>query len=281
MSEHKILLDETIDFNKSKQYWMSILINKSGLSFVVLDTVAKKVIAHKYIEITKVDNQKEYCYFINKIFKADDFLEPEYHKISIVYQGFNSISIPEDLYSEQHKEKFFELNSELNPEDVIVSNRLDQINARKLFTIPNCILDTIEDNFPKAKLYHQSSPIIQSVLKNKLSESVYLNINSDFFDIQIFDKKKLILDNAFKYKTKEDLLYYLLYTFEQLGLNPKDQKIILFTSVQEGNENISFLQNYFGGLDLASFPKTFNYSYLFSKEDAHQLASQILVFECE
>jgi len=119
MTKHKLLLDETLDFNKSEQYKMSILISKSGLSFVILDERAKKIIAHKYQEIEAFSNVKEYGFFINKIFNTDEFLKYKYKNLSIIYQSFKSITIPQNLYVEEYKEKFFELNLGINNNEII------------------------------------------------------------------------------------------------------------------------------------------------------------------
>ncbi len=281
MPDNNILIDETLDFNKSKLYQMSILILKSGLSFLIFDEQANKIIAHKYQKIVSVSNEKEYCYFLNKIFNTDVFFKYEYKKISVIYQSFKSITIPDTLYLEEYKESFFQLNVGFNSKDVILSNRLTQMNARKLFSIPQCVLEVIENNFSEAKIYHQNTPVIQSALKNKSFQVVYLSLNNEFVDIQVFNKKSLVLDNSFKYKTKEDLLYYLLYTFEQLGLDTKHQKIIIFSNLDVDNSMILFIKKYLGNIKLSSYPKNFNYSYLFSKKKSHQLASQILSLECE
>jgi hypothetical protein len=281
MTKHKLLLDETLDFNKSEQYKMSILISKSGLSFVILDERAKKIIAHKYQEIEAFSNVKEYGFFINKIFNTDEFLKYKYKNLSIIYQSFKSITIPQNLYVEEYKEKFFELNLGINNNEIILTNYLTRMGAVKLFAIPQTVYEAIDNLSQKVKIYHQSTAIIQSALKNKFLETVYINLNLDFFDIQIFDKKNLILDNSFKYKTKEDLLYYLLYTFEQLGLDAKNQKIILFADFYIEESLIAFIQKYSGGIVLSRFPKAFSYSYLFLKKNSHRLATQILTLECE
>jgi len=281
MSEYKTIIDETLDFNKSKQYRMSILFIKSGLSFVILDSQAKKVIAHKYIPISDAESSKEYCFFVNKVLKNEEFLQYQYEKISIAFQGGKSIMVPENLYSDVYKTKFFELNLGLEVTEEIVLNRISQMNSRKLFSVPKCIIELLESNLASAKLFHHTTAIIQNVLKNKLFDTVFVDLNKEFFDIQVFDKSKMLLDNAFKYKSKEDLLYYILYTFEQLDLNPKTQKIILTSSFENLTEEITFLRKYLGELSLANYPKQFNYSYLFSKELSHKIANQILLFECE
>jgi len=280
-AEHKVLLDETLDFNKSEQYKLSILISKNGLSFVILDEQAKKIIAYKYQEIKNISHKKEYCFFLNRIFDTDEFLKYKYKKISIVYQSSKSITIPSNLYLEDYKEQFFNLNLGLDSQEIILSNSMPRLSAVKLFSIPKCIYEAINSHLQNFQIYHQSIFIIQSVLKNKALNTVYLNIDTHFFDLHVFNDKNLILDNSFKYKTKEDLLYYLLYTFEQLSLDSKKQKIILYSNFDVDQSMISTLQKYFGNLTMATLPKVFSYSYLFSKKDSLHLVNQILALECE
>lgn len=281
MSEPNQLLDETLDFNKSSQYRLSILIRKNGLSFIILDTVSQKIIAFKEIEVDAFDHYKEYCYFVNKAFKSEAFLEYDYKSISVIYQSFTALSIPVDLYSAEHKRTYFALNTEVADDEAILSNDIPQLEAKKLFTIPKALYEIIKEHFPGSTIYHQTAPVIQSVYKEQVFETVYLNIHPDFFDIQIFNAHEMLLDNAFKFETKEDLLYYIVYTFEQLGIDPKTQKTILFSELKHNDELIELLKDYFGGLKLAQLPESYTYSYLFSKEDHHQLAAQISVFGCE
>lgn len=281
MSEPNQLLDETLDFNKSSQYRLSILIRKNGLSFITLDTVSRKVIAFKEIEVAAFDHYKEYCYFVNKAFKTEAFLEHSFKSIAVIYQSFTALSIPVDLYASEHKRTYFALNTEVAVDEAILSNDIPQLEAKKLFTIPKALFEIIKDHFPESTIYHQTAPVIQSVYKEQAFECVYLNIHPDFFDIQIFNTDEMLLDNAFKFETKEDLLYFIVYTFEQLGLDPKTQKTILFSELNQNDELIELLKDYFGGLKLAQFSDNYTYSYLFSKENQHQLAAQISVFGCE
>lgn len=283
MSEenNNILKDETLDFNKSKQYWMSILINRNGLSFVIIDTLVSKVIAYSYLELPDYDNPKEYCYFVNKELKTNGFCAYEYKNISIVYQTNKSVLIPDNLYSESFKVKFFELNTKLEDNEIVLHNNISQMGAKKLFAIPECIYDGIQNNFLNAKIYHQSTGVIKLTYIQKTFNSIYLSLHKNSFDIQIFNKEKLILDNSFMFKAKEDLLYYLLYTFEQLNLDPKKQKITLFSSYDAPSGNIEFIKDYISEIEVATNSGKINYSYLFSQQIMSQLNSQIKIIECE
>ena len=281
MSNHDLLLDETLDLNKSKQYKLSILFEKNGLSFIILDTNVDKIIAYKYSKIEVVDNQKEYCYFINKILNSEEFVKYEYKNIYLLYPSFRSILVPDNFYSEDRKKDLFELNLHLDKEDTLLTTPIPSINSKKIFTVPTCMADLIQNYFDVSRVYHQSTPLIHKYVKEKNTDAIILNIHQDYFDIQVVKDKKLLLDNAFKYQTKEDFLYYLLFALEQLSLEAINQKIIVYADMNQHFKLVNFSKKYFGAFDLASQPKAYNYSYLFSKEDINKTLAQISVFECE
>ncbi len=281
MSDKNSLIDETLDFNKSEQYKLSILISKSGLSFVILDTITKKIIAKKQHKISAIDNIKEYCYYISKILNVEDVLKYKYKKIYVIYQSFKSLIIPSDLYSEKHNEELFKVNIELDAVENLHENYIPRLNAYKLFAAPECILSLINDKLPDAQIFHQTVPIINNALALQADQAVIININKDFFDIHILKNKKLILDNSFKYKTKEDLLYYLLYTIEQLNLNSKEVNLLMYLSLEDHKEMKLFLSQYFVNINKIELPKNYTNSYLFPKELIQQYSAQIQVFECE
>ena len=48
---------------------------------------------------------------------------------------------------------------------------------------------------------------------------MYVNVSKRSFDIVVLENKKLIFSNIFSYETKEDFIYYILFTAEQIKLD--------------------------------------------------------------
>ena len=63
-------------------------------------------------------------------------------------------------------------------------------------------------------------------------------------DLAVIAQKKLLYYNSFDFSTKEDFLYYLLFTLEQLNLDPGSVKLRLFGNVEEGDEIYSICYEY-------------------------------------
>ena len=59
-------------------------------------------------------------------------------------------------------------------------------------------------------------------------------------DIILISKNHLIFINTFDYSTKEDLLYYVLFCYEQLNLNPENSPIVLAGDFNESTYEMIF-----------------------------------------
>ncbi|RZJ25373.1 MAG: DUF3822 family protein, partial [Flavobacterium sp.] len=80
--------------------------------------------------------------------------------------------------------------------------------------------------------------------KNIDSKRVFVHFTKNCFEIVVVQNQKLILFNSFEYQTKEDFLYYLLFTAEQLGLNPETFKLQLLGDISEDSDYFKIAYKY-------------------------------------
>ena len=73
---------------------------------------------------------------------------------------------------------------------------------------------------------------------------VYVNCFPGGYDLLVFQKGKLQLANTFKCSTKEDFIYYLLFTAEQLDLDPTRFELILLGRIKEKSDYYEIAYNY-------------------------------------
>ena len=52
----------------------------------------------------------------------------------------------------------------------------------------------------------------------------------------LLKNKELVFFNSFEYQTKEDFIYYVLFVFEQLQLDPQKQLVKLFGNISTNSE---------------------------------------------
>ena len=62
-----------------------------------------------------------------------------------------------------------------------------------------------------------------------------------------------IFFNSFDYKSKEDILYYLLFTFSELSLNPDNIHLVCCGLIDLDSELYALLYNYIRNIELLEF----------------------------
>jgi hypothetical protein len=94
------------------------------------------------------------------------------------------------------------------------------------------------DQFGTFDYKHANSILVQKLLevsKNNDERKMFVHVSETHFEIVIVQNQKLQLFNTFDYKTSEDFIYFILFTAEQLHLNPESFKLELLGKIKEGD----------------------------------------------
>ena len=90
-----------------------------------------------------------------------------------------------------------------------------------------------------------------------------VNFHSGHFEIIVVQNQKLLLFNSFDYKTPEDLIYYLLFTAEQLNLNPEHFKLEFLGAITKEDAFYKIAYQYIRNValfDVTDFQKNNSFS---------------------
>ena len=79
---------------------------------------------------------------------------------------------------------------------------------------------------------------------------MFVHLNAQHFEIIIVQNQNLLLFNSFDYKTPEDLIYYLLFTAEQLTLNPETLKLEFLGDINEEDAFFKIAYKYIRNVSL-------------------------------
>jgi len=80
------------------------------------------------------------------------------------------------------------------------------------------------DQYETFEYQNANSILVKQLLdlsKNKDEKQVFIHVQKEHFELIVVKNQQLILFNSFQYKTPEDFIYYILFTCEQLQLNPE------------------------------------------------------------
>ncbi len=248
-----------------------------------MDTVRKKYIALKnfLLEESHPSTIEEQ---IKRLLQTDNYLNRKYKSSALIYTTSNAALIPNPIYDPDRLEELYNFSNRLVDKHEIYSNEIPCIDARIIYAIPQIILDLIGDNPNNFRVFHQSCPIIENSYleaKSKTDEAyISAQVFPDFFDLTVFKNGQLELYNTFTYKTDQDLIFYILYVYEQFGLNPDKVCLSLSGYVEKKSELINKLSQFIHAISFGDFSRSFTYSYTFGQLNQHQFTNLINLYRC-
>ena len=216
--ENNLISIQSDNFNiaLAGSYHLSIQLGISHFSYCLLNNTT---FTYEYAKKYSLSSAGNIATEITEIINNDAIIKAEFSSQSVAFVNFPSTLVPTSLYKKEAAETLLAFNTEVNGK-VLTDNILSQ-KSHLIYAVPESILTIVSNFFPKAKQKAQESILIQQYSQlNTNIEKAYLYLNEQKVNITIFKGDKLIFNNTFEYLTKEDLLYYTLFSFEQLKLSP-------------------------------------------------------------
>ncbi len=130
----------------------------------------------------------------------------------------------------------------------------------------------LKKHFPSAKVLHHSGTLLNALQQESLltqETTVIVNIHDHFFDVIVSKNKSVFLFNTYKFKTKEDYLYFLLNTYEQLKLDTTQTSITILGRVEKNSPLIEATNKYIGEIKFGKRISKFKYGYQLSELQDH------------
>ncbi|EZH73862.1 hypothetical protein ATO12_13320 [Aquimarina atlantica] len=236
-------INNTID-NTSKT--LSIQVSLNGLSFCTVNANDQITsITHESFGIQLTPTQ-----VLDKIKYAFDHnhnLKGTFDTIEVIHQNDLYTVVPKALFNEDSLKEYLKFNTKVLQNDFIAYDEMNPHNMVTVYIPYTNINNFFFDTFGSFTYKHSSTILINSLLtqeKNSESITVFANINDASFDIIVINKGNLILSNTYRYQTKEDFLYYLLYTTEQLQLNPEEFSLVFSGNISRDSEFFDIAYTY-------------------------------------
>jgi hypothetical protein len=231
---------------------LSIQIRLSGLSFCILNRSSNTVEWINHVHLDKKATPFELLNELKTVIESHAHFEQTFDTVTCVYQNELSCLVPKAIFNEDNLADYLKFNAKILKTDFISYDELsanDSVNVYvPLVNINNYIFDT----FGSFEYKHSSTVLIEALLQSgsKFSEEkLYINVNTSTFEIIFIKEQQLIFYNTFEYQSKEDFIYYILFTIEQLKLNPETIKTMLSGTIEADDDDYTILFKYIRFVD--------------------------------
>jgi hypothetical protein len=237
---------------------LSIQVGLNGLSFLVLDFFAKKVELIRDIEFSEKITPQQLLKNLIEEFDSIDLLNENFTKIQVIHDNEVQTLVPSALFEEANLSDYLKFNAKIFKNDFITYDAITNQEIMSVYVPYVNVNNYIFEKFGSFEYKHSSTVIIDKVLqieKNIKEKSLYVNVEKSNIDILVISSNSLIFYNKFNYNTKEDFIYFILFTIEQLELNPEKLNCKFLGSILNDDELFKIAYKYIRNVSIVSFKK--------------------------
>jgi hypothetical protein len=253
--------DDSFSIHLSRTYDLSVYVERDLFSFCFTrhdDNCLIGIESYKFSvsdpNTSAYSDAREWCRELAILLESQDALKKHYHTLRIAVECNKSTLIPREIYSEETQTEFLKFNHQLEDFECCRHDYLPQVGAELVYGIPLCIIETLQENFPESEISGIPARMIENLLKLSQETTgdgkLCANVRASWVDILCIEKGKLRYFNCFRYRTREDLAYYIIFVMEQLGLNPDTINLMLMGNIERESERFELLYKYIRNIRL-------------------------------
>lgn len=250
------------NLNKLTNLELSIQISLSGLSFCILQRDTNTISVLKDINFEKKLNPLQVLDRLKHLFNTENVTENSYSAITIIHGNDLSTLVPKPLFIEDCIADYLKFNSKILKSDFIAFDEVLINDSVNIYVPYININNFIYDQFGAFTFKHTSTVLIEEILhieKNTSIPKVYVNVGHNHFEVVVINNAKLILYNTFEYNSAEDFIYYVLFTIEQLSLNPETCHLVFLGEVAKDDALYATAYKYIRNVTFGSRNESYKY----------------------
>jgi hypothetical protein len=165
--------------------------------------------------------------------------------VSISFCNNQFTLIPESLFEKEKAHEILALNIPLDEGAEVHSAPVHHLHARLLFATGKEKKD-LEKNFPNAVFSHCAMYFLNRLpMEMNGGDEFHICFYPGLFLLAGTSGKNLLFCNSFHYRSPEDVVYFLLFTAEQLRFDPGKIRLYISGEIEPAGPIAELLQKYF------------------------------------
>ncbi len=233
---------------------LSIQVRLDGLSFFTQNH-QHQVVDYAQFPFEKRVDPNQLLEQIEHIFTTQNVLNASYDEVVVLYVNKLFTLVPQPLFDQDKLTDYLKFNTKMLQTDFVTFDRIDPYEIVNVYIPYANVNNYFFDQFGSFTYHHAMTPLLQKVMQHAQLEGpalVWINLHPQSFEIVVTHQKKVLLANSFDYFTKEDFIYYLLFTLEQLDVSPDTADLRCSGKITTEDELYQLLYTYIRNVTLVA-----------------------------
>jgi hypothetical protein len=232
----KISMSNNLNITEKQYKKIAIQVATSGFSYCVFDTLDNTIKSVNEVDFSDYPKEKTIEEKIDIVFNDHKKLSKKYDEVVVIHDNNYNTFVPKALFDENFMGSYLQYNSKVFENDFFTYDALSNYEINNVYIPYVNINNSLLDRFKSFDYKNSNSILVSKLLdlsKNIEEKQVFVHVGTTKFELVVVQNQQLIFFNSFDYKTPEDFIYYLLFTAEQLDLNPENFKLYLLGKITD------------------------------------------------
>ena len=185
-----------------------------------------------------------------------------FSEVMVIHKNNMFSLVPKPLFNKEELPNYLKFNAKIMANDLIAYDEIPNQEIINVYIPYTNVNNYIFELFGEFEFKHSGTVLINTLLKQSRTSSepiCYVQVSEREMEMMVMSDKKLVFYNQFEYGNKEDFLYYLLFSLEQLQMDLEKVNLKLFGSIEEGDAIYQLCYQYIKNVSVfvpsnASFP---------------------------
>ena len=227
---------------------LSIQVSLDGFSFYVKNDSDSTCIESDSFPFDHIQAPEQALIKIKEIFAALPLLNNTFKEVVVIYDNELFTLVPESLFDQNNLADYLKFNTKILKTDFTVFDELDDFKLINVYIPFSNINNFFFDHFGTFTFFHSQTVFLSSILssedQNDGVKQVHVHISETSIAVIAHKNDQLLLNNRFNYENAADCVYYILYCYEQLQLDPEVNPIVLHGIVSENDAIYNLIYDY-------------------------------------
>lgn len=165
----------------------------------------------------------------------------------IVINSDKHTLVPAALYLESKKSKYLDFIGIRDDNSVVCADYIELADIYNVYCVSKKEHAKLKD-IENSEFRHASTLLLEDLIKENHERTddsrVYLNVKNNSFEMVVLKGAKLLFDNVFRFKTKEDFLYFVLFSMEQLNIDVEITPVYFMGMIEKDSQIVELVTRY-------------------------------------
>ena len=246
--------DAGFDVERSSTYRMAIQLALGGYSFAVFD--GNDIIAIEAYRSDSFTDWLDVQTAVERTLESKKMLGKPFNSVACIIDDRTSVWVPNALFDLDKAPTYLGFNFPMPNGTTVLHDSIPEADCVNVYGIPQLLINRLTDRWPHLSIKHAGSLFVSTVLEKKHEEDhAYVNVRNRDFDLVIIKDGALAFVNNFRFNTKEDFAYFLLFALEQNHLTGQDLPVTFSGLILPESEIVDLCSRYIKTIDFVEKPE--------------------------